>query len=62
MAGEAVQFDLDLVESQKPKHHVVGVRLSSEDPDGGFIPQLAKFRNPVSEANRICGLTLQSRY
>ncbi|KAG0579665.1 hypothetical protein KC19_4G115000 [Ceratodon purpureus] len=38
VAGEAVQFDLDLVESQKPKGHVVAVRVTSEDPDDGFKP------------------------
>lgn len=38
MADEAVQFDLEKVESQKPKGHVVAVRVTSEDPDDGFKP------------------------
>ncbi|XP_024374276.1 acetyl-CoA carboxylase 1 [Physcomitrium patens] len=38
VADEAVQFDLEKVESQKPKGHVVAVRVTSEDPDDGFKP------------------------
>jgi len=38
VAQEAVQFDLSKFESQKPKGHVVAVRVTSEDPDDGFKP------------------------
>lgn len=38
VAQEAVQFDLSEVDSQKPKGHVVAVRVTSEDPDDGFKP------------------------
>lgn len=38
VATEAVQFDLSKVDTQKPKGHVVAVRVTSEDPDDGFKP------------------------
>ncbi|CAN6282973.1 unnamed protein product, partial [Urochloa humidicola] len=38
ISAVATKFDLDEVQSVKPKGHCVAVRVTSEDPDDGFKP------------------------
>jgi acetyl-CoA carboxylase/biotin carboxylase 1 len=52
VANEAVQFDLSKVDSQKPKGHVVAVRVTSEDPDDGFKPTSGQVEVTFSSPRR----------